>query len=418
MRGYFGSFGAALALASASAFAQINLIRNGDFEQGPTQSCGWICISTGSTQLPHWSVVLNTVDRQRTAPPTCPAEGWLAYDGEHSIDLNGCSIGGKIEQSVPTLLGRRYRLRFQHTVNAGIDRGSLRVHIDGQTTDFTVERQAVPIQPWEARSIEFIATSLSTRVGFESLNREYPTQWAGPVIDSVILEEVPFDLAVNGSFEAGPDQSCGWICLQSGSTVLPGWLVVLNSVDRQRTAPPDCPPEGWLAFHGEHSLDLNGCSVGGAIEQTIETVPGEEYRVAFQLTVNAGNPRGDVRVSAAGTSRDFSVLRVKKPIQPWFARSMRFVANSTLTTLRFESLNREHPNQWAGPVIDAVEVRFAPPCAGDVVRNGVVDGADIAAMLGVWGTDGGIYPLADVNGDGIVDGADLAALLSSWGPCL
>jgi hypothetical protein len=56
-------------------------------------------------------------------------------------------------------------------------------------------------------------------------------------------------------------------------------------------------------------------------------------------------------------------------------------------------------------------------CAGDVVGNGVVDGADLAAVLTVWGTDGAIYPRADTNADGLVDGTDLAVVLGSWGSC-
>jgi hypothetical protein len=35
----------------------------------------------------------------------------------------------------------------------------------------------------------------------------------------------------------------------------------------------------------------------------------------------------------------------------------------------------------------------------------------------VWGTDGGKYPRADINGDGEVNGPDLAAVLSNWGSC-
>ena len=43
-----------------------------------------------------------------------------------------------------------------------------------------------------------------------------------------------------------------------------------------------------------------------------------------------------------------------------------------------------------------------------------VDAADLAYMLGVWGTSD---PQCDITGDGIVDGADLGALLIGWGPC-
>lgn len=60
---------------------------------------------------------------------------------------------------------------------------------------------------------------------------------------------------------------------------------------------------------------------------------------------------------------------------------------------------------------------FEASCPGDVIENGIIDGADLAALLSVWGTDGGIYPRADVNGDGAVNAADLSAVLSGWGAC-
>jgi ferredoxin len=57
------------------------------------------------------------------------------------------------------------------------------------------------------------------------------------------------------------------------------------------------------------------------------------------------------------------------------------------------------------------------PCAGDVDNSGSVNGVDLAAVLGNWGTNGGKYPGADTNHDGIVDGIDLAQVLGGWGPC-
>jgi hypothetical protein len=52
------------------------------------------------------------------------------------------------------------------------------------------------------------------------------------------------------------------------------------------------------------------------------------------------------------------------------------------------------------------------PCTGDLDGNGVVDSADLGALLSAWGT-----PAADLDGNGIVDSADLGALLSAWGMC-
>jgi hypothetical protein len=54
----------------------------------------------------------------------------------------------------------------------------------------------------------------------------------------------------------------------------------------------------------------------------------------------------------------------------------------------------------------------AEPCPNDLNGDGVVGGADLAALLGAWGTAGG-----DIDGDGDTDGADLASLLGAWGDC-
>ncbi|MBL9147403.1 MAG: hypothetical protein JNM94_01785 [Phycisphaerae bacterium] len=55
-----------------------------------------------------------------------------------------------------------------------------------------------------------------------------------------------------------------------------------------------------------------------------------------------------------------------------------------------------------------------PDCLGDLNGDGVVDGADLALVLGAWGNGAG---LADIDENGIVDGADLAIVLGSWGDC-
>ena len=51
--------------------------------------------------------------------------------------------------------------------------------------------------------------------------------------------------------------------------------------------------------------------------------------------------------------------------------------------------------------------------AADLNGDGVVDGADLGALLSAWGPCNDPCP-ADLNGDGMVDGADLGVLLSEW----
>ena len=53
-------------------------------------------------------------------------------------------------------------------------------------------------------------------------------------------------------------------------------------------------------------------------------------------------------------------------------------------------------------------------CPGDANGDGQVNGADLAFVLGWWGTD---EASADFNQDGMVDGADLSYVLGYWGSC-
>jgi hypothetical protein len=61
------------------------------------------------------------------------------------------------------------------------------------------------------------------------------------------------------------------------------------------------------------------------------------------------------------------------------------------------------------------------PCslcsACDLNPNGIVDGADLGALLAFWGPVSPAFPRADINRDGVVNGADLGILLANWGPC-
>ena len=55
----------------------------------------------------------------------------------------------------------------------------------------------------------------------------------------------------------------------------------------------------------------------------------------------------------------------------------------------------------------------APVCPADITGDGIVDGADLATMLGNWAGVGA----GDLDRSGAVDGADLATLLGAWGAC-
>lgn len=54
----------------------------------------------------------------------------------------------------------------------------------------------------------------------------------------------------------------------------------------------------------------------------------------------------------------------------------------------------------------------AATCPADLNDDGVVDGTDLAMVLGGWGTG-----TPDLTADGTVNGTDLALLLGAWGEC-
>jgi len=62
---------------------------------------------------------------------------------------------------------------------------------------------------------------------------------------------------------------------------------------------------------------------------------------------------------------------------------------------------------------------MAQSCVGDLVSNGIVDGADLGAVLSYWGprTSDPFSIAADLDGNGVINGADLGLVLSNWGPC-
>lgn len=92
-----------------------------------------------------------------------------------------------------------------------------------------------------------------------------------------------------------------------------------------------------------------------------------------------------------------------------------FLAPTAQVRVRFLIADAENNSiTEAGVDNFQVETILCPgdACLGDIDGNGTVDGADLGAILGAWGTASG-----DLTGDGVVDGADLGVLLGAWGDC-
>jgi alpha-tubulin suppressor-like RCC1 family protein len=79
-----------------------------------------------------------------------------------------------------------------------------------------------------------------------------------------------------------------------------------------------------------------------------------------------------------------------------------------------EDIAAGSPDSDSNGIPDTCEV---DPCPGDVTGGGQVNGVDLAAILGAWGTDGQGKLDCDINDDGTVDAQDLAIVLGGWGNC-
>lgn len=224
------------------------------------------------------------------------------------------------------------------------------------------------------------------------------------------------NLVVNGGFEEGsPLPPCNWTAYFAPSEAVPGWTVHTGSIDHIQTSGAPCSNMDVLAAEGQRFLDLDGVTQAGEIQQSIPTLVGARYLLEFKMsgTNYCGLLLKQLRVDIAGQSQVFKYRSVNPGPQTWVSHAMEFTATSNSQLLTILSLD----GSGCGPKIDDVRITELFPCPGDVIQNGVVDGSDLAAVLTVWGTNGGIYPRADTNGDGAVDGTDLATVLAGWGAC-
>ncbi len=143
----------------------------------------------------------------------------------------------------------------------------------------------------------------------------------------------------------------------------------------------------------------------------------------------AGATRLDLGTTIGSTAFYYgnTIANIGTGVGQWTANStgyvgFRFVGGDSLVHYGWMHLSIGS-NAGTRTIIDyayestaGVSIGTTPPCAGDVIRDNMVDGIDLGAILGAWGSTGGAID-TDVNNDGIVNGLDLAAVLSGWGPC-
>jgi hypothetical protein len=190
----------------------------------------------------------------------------------------------------------------------------------------------------------------------------------------------------------------------------------------------------WRYEYAVHNLNSHRSARGFAVPigsdaNVLETFhrdvkyhSGEVY-TNEDWTLNVGNDavswtgmtfaqNADANALRWGTMFNFSIVTDAPPV----------MGEVTLTLFRpgepsEVTVSAMVPGQLALCAADFVNESFQPP------PDGVVDGADLAFLLGEWGPNPG--SLADIvtsstfqpPPDGIVDAADLAFLLGEWGAC-
>ena len=114
---------------------------------------------------------------------------WAAYEGEQSIDLNGCSPG-RIAQTLAIEPGRQYTVAFSYAGNPVSDRGTKRFHVelDGQNIGgFSFDTSATDTtrMGWTRGQVGFASTEPSIELAFASDSQE--SSCYGPALDNVTV---------------------------------------------------------------------------------------------------------------------------------------------------------------------------------------------------------------------------------------
>lgn len=169
------------------------------------------------------------------------------------------------------------------------------------------------------------------------------------------------NLITNGSFETGAyvDNGSGFMNLNSGSTVIDGWLVSTGNIDWIGSL--------WQAGEGTRSLDMTGTNTGGISASTsFATIIGQLYHLSFALSGNPGcggpctlnlNIFGGAPFFSQFTFNTAAVGNTHADMR-WATQSVYFTATANTSQLMFSSATG---NNNAGPALDNVVVTVPEP---------------------------------------------------------
>lgn len=177
--------------------------------------------------------------------------------------------------------------------------------------------------------------------------------------------------------------------------------------------------EGNQCCHIDHCVQLPDCECAQTSHVSVQatTTPGV-FNVTFAITNLESWGMGHVSLFPAGTTGSLSPSLWNFAAVPQYGTQVigPITINSGMSPGdEFCITIGQHSANWLQCCFIELCVDVpnpAPSChPADINCDGSIDAADLAVLLGAWGSSGP----GDLNGDGQVNASDLAILLGAWG---
>ena len=213
-----------------------------------------------------------------------------------------------------------------------------------------------------------------------------PRQVVAVLIETIDDSEVHL-LEIGERPPAAPpvnDECEGAIALLTGANAFD----TTGATDSDAPLDESCHSEGQVQPRADLWYSWTATATGEALVSTCGSASFDTWLVAYE-------------VDCAG---DIVGCNDESDLCPNFTSRMTFAATEGVTYLI-------RVGAWGFADTGSGTLTIAAPyLPADLNLDGLVNGADLALLLGSWGAPG----LTDLNGDGTTDGADLTFLLSAW----
>ena len=186
----------ALAAALAAPAQAQNLVANGDFES-PAITTSYVFVTRGETTITSWLVDAPADGQGVDLISANAGNPDYAHDGLQAIDLAGSPGPGTLRQTLTTVAGVEYRVRFWLSSNGGPFTNAMSLRWDEATI---ATFNSPPFGTWQRECRTLHATGTSTVIEFVGLRGGN----AGAFLDTVTVE--PYNRA---ACPGNVDDDCG-----------------------------------------------------------------------------------------------------------------------------------------------------------------------------------------------------------------